>query len=88
MNARLKSFARFWYNFFVGDDWTIGAGVLVALAATYGLHQIVVDTWWIVSSAAVILLVSSVVRAASGRGRGESDAEHNTPRRSDTSRSP
>jgi hypothetical protein len=28
----IKAFARFWYDFVVGDDWKIAAGVVVALA--------------------------------------------------------
>ena len=29
----LRSFGRFWYDFIVGDDWRIAAGVTVVLAA-------------------------------------------------------
>ena len=29
----LRSFGRFWYEFIVGDDWRIAAGVAVVLAA-------------------------------------------------------
>lgn len=28
----MRTFARFWYDFVVGDDWRIAAGVLVVLA--------------------------------------------------------
>ena len=28
-----KGFARFWWDFVVGDDWRIAAGVVVVLAA-------------------------------------------------------
>ena len=28
-----KGFARFWWDFIVGDDWRIAAGVVVVLAA-------------------------------------------------------
>ncbi len=31
--ALLKGFCRFWYDFLVGDDWTIACGVVVVLAA-------------------------------------------------------
>jgi hypothetical protein len=31
--AVLKGFFRFWYDFLVGDDWTIACGVVVVLAA-------------------------------------------------------
>jgi hypothetical protein len=29
----LKAFGRFWYDFVVGEDWRIAAGVVVTLAA-------------------------------------------------------
>lgn len=27
----LRGFVRFWYDFLIGDDWRIAAGVIVAL---------------------------------------------------------
>jgi hypothetical protein len=33
----LISFARFWYDFIVGDAWEIGAGVVAVLAIGAGL---------------------------------------------------
>jgi hypothetical protein len=29
----LRAFGRFWYDFVVGDDWRIAAGVVLVLAA-------------------------------------------------------
>jgi hypothetical protein len=29
----LRGFARFWYDFLVGEDWRIAAGVVLVLAA-------------------------------------------------------
>ena len=31
----LRSFGRFWWNFIVGDDWRVAAGVAVALGLTF-----------------------------------------------------
>ena len=31
--SALRSFGRFWYDFIVGDDWRIAAGVTAVLAA-------------------------------------------------------
>jgi hypothetical protein len=31
---RVVAFGRFWYDFVVGDDWTIAVGVIVAVALT------------------------------------------------------
>ena len=33
----LKAFGQFWYDFIIGDDWKIAAGVVLALAAAGGL---------------------------------------------------
>jgi hypothetical protein len=65
--ARLKGFAKFWYDFFVGDDWTVAVGVVLAIAATYGLSRAGVPAWWIMPVAVVILLGASVRRAARSR---------------------
>jgi hypothetical protein len=65
--ARLKGFARFWYDFFVGDDWTVAVGVVLALAATYGLSRAGVNAWWITPAVVLILLADSVRRSARSR---------------------
>jgi hypothetical protein len=63
----LKGFARFWYDFFVGDDWTVAVGVVLALAATYGLSRAGVNAWWITPAVVLILLADSVRRSARSR---------------------
>ena len=30
----VKAFGQFWYDFIIGDDWKIAAGVVVALGLT------------------------------------------------------
>ncbi len=61
---RLRSFAAFWYDFVVGDDWRIALGVLLALAATAGLvHGAGVDAWWLPPAAVAVLLGLSLRRA-------------------------
>ena len=67
MIARLKSFAKFLYDFFVGDDWTVAVGVVLALAATYLLSHTTVPAWWITPVAVLILLAESVRRKARSR---------------------
>lgn len=60
----LKSFGGFWYDFVVGDDWTIAAGVCVALAATYGLYRAPgVPAWWLTPVVAVLVVAFAVRRA-------------------------
>jgi hypothetical protein len=64
----LKAFAMFWYDFIVGDDWTVAAGVVMALTATSALTHARVNAWWLLPVAAAGLLAVSVLRAAR-RGR-------------------
>ena len=63
----LKGFGRFWYDFFVGDDWSIAVGVIVALAATYLANVAGLQSWWITPVAVLILLAVSVSRASARR---------------------
>jgi hypothetical protein len=64
---RLRSFLRFWYDFIIGDDPTIAAGVVVALAATAVLAHYRVPAWWLPPLAVPVLLAVSLRRAARGR---------------------
>ena len=72
MITRLKSFAAFWYDFVVGDDWRIAVGVIAAFAATYGLHRAGVPAWWVVPSAVVVLLGGSLLHATRHTTRADS----------------
>jgi hypothetical protein len=60
----LRSFLAFWYDFIVGDDWMVAAGVVVALAATAVLAHAHVAAWWLLPAAVVALLALSLVRAS------------------------
>lgn len=66
--SRLASFARFMWDFVVGDDWRIAAGVVVALGITAAVATTDVAAWWVLPVAVVILLAGSVWRAASSGG--------------------
>ena len=59
----LKRFALFWYDFVVGDDWTVALSVAVALVATYGLLRAGVAVWWLVPAVAIGILGISLHRA-------------------------
>jgi hypothetical protein len=61
---RLEAFARFIWEFVVGDDWRIAAGVVVALAVTGVVAGTSVSAWWILPAAVAALLAFSVWRAA------------------------
>ncbi len=61
---RLKAFAAFWYDFVVGDDWLVAAGVVLGLVLTYLLAQHgSTNVWWVVLIALVVLLPTSIWRA-------------------------
>ncbi len=64
----LRGFAAFWWDFIVGDDWRIAAGVVLALAGTAALGRTTVPAWWLVPAGVVVMLSLSLWRATrSGR---------------------
>jgi hypothetical protein len=65
--SRLESFARFIWDFVIGDDWRIAAGVAVALGITALVADTDVAAWWIMPVAVVLLLGVSVWRMAAPR---------------------
>jgi len=67
VGARLRSFAAFWYDFVIGDDWVIAAGVVAGLALTYALSQTAVPAWWLLPLLLVLLLPLSLWRATRRR---------------------
>ncbi len=59
----LARFFAFWYDFVVGDDWMIAAGVVLALALTALLVRRGVAAWWLLPVAVLLLLAASLWRA-------------------------
>jgi hypothetical protein len=59
----LTQFFRFWYDFIVGDDWTVAVTVVIAVAATYAVAHQGVVAWWILPVAVAATLATSVLRA-------------------------
>jgi len=64
----LRSFALFWWNFVVGDDWRVAAGLAVALGATWALAHNNVNAWWLLPVAVALILVESVRRESRSGG--------------------
>ena len=58
----VKRFLGFWYDFIVGDDWTIAAGVVGGLALTGVLARRGADAWWLMPLAVTVLLAVSLWR--------------------------
>ena len=63
MNA-LKTFARFWYDFVVGDDWKLAVGAVSAIALTLFATHHGVNAWWLVPLAVAALLTISLAHAS------------------------
>lgn len=59
----LRSFARFWWDFIVGDDWRVALGLALALGLTSLFTHNGVDAWWLLPPAVVLLLAGSLWRA-------------------------
>jgi hypothetical protein len=64
MSKRLRAFGEFAYDFVIGDDWVVAAGVVIALAVTYALaHGAGLAAWWLVPAVVLVLLPVSLWRA-------------------------
>jgi len=57
-------FARFWYRFIVGDDWTVAAAAVAGLLFTALLNAHGIAAWWLVP-----LIVIGVVSLRPFRAR-------------------
>jgi len=56
------AFLRFWYDFLIGDDWTIAASIALAVIATSWLVHANLEAWWLLPAAAILTLGISVRR--------------------------
>ena len=67
MTTRLRAFLAFWYDFVIGDDWRVAAGVVLALAITLAVSRTSLSSWWVTPLIVAVLLVASVSRASRRR---------------------
>lgn len=63
MIARLKALGAFWYDFVIGDDWRVAAGVVAMLAIVWAVSRTTVSSWWLLPVAVAIVLPLSLWRA-------------------------
>jgi hypothetical protein len=59
----VRSFARFWWDFIVGDDWRVAVGLALALGLTSLFTHNGVNVWWLLPLAVALLLVGSLRHA-------------------------
>src|SRR5262249_15496471 len=66
--GRGRAVGLFVYDFVIGDDWWVAAGVAIALVVTYLLaHAATVTAWWLVPVAVAALMPVSLWRAVRKR---------------------
>jgi hypothetical protein len=66
--SRIEALLSFLWDFVVGDDWRIAAGVVVALGVTALIAGTSIAAWWILPVAVAGLLGFSVWRAVARAG--------------------
>lgn len=60
----IRSFALFWYDFVVGDDWRLAIGVIVGLGLTALVaHASSLAAWWVAPIVVLVVLVVSTLIA-------------------------
>ena len=60
----MRRFASFWWDFLVGDDWLVAAGIAVAFGLTALLAATSVPAWWLLPLGVAVVLWLSLRRAA------------------------
>jgi hypothetical protein len=60
----ILGFAKFWYDFIIGDDWTIAASIATAVAGTFWLVHSNIEAWCLLPLAAIVTLGVSLWRDA------------------------
>jgi hypothetical protein len=64
----IRSFGLFWWDYIVGDDWRVAAGLAVAFGLTWLLARNGIAAWWLLPLAVAVLLVGSVLRESRSDG--------------------
>ncbi len=65
----LVGFGRFWYDFIIGDDWTVAAAIGLGLLVSWLLNSHAIPVWWLIP-AIVVTMVGVSLRRASPTHRG------------------
>jgi len=62
--SRLRALGEFIWEFVIGDDWRVAAGVVVAIGVTALVATTKVAAWWILPVAVALLLALTLWRAS------------------------
>jgi hypothetical protein len=60
----VKRFARFWWDFIVGDDWRVAVGIALALGLTAALATTSAPAWLVLPLGVAAVLWMSLRRVA------------------------
>lgn len=60
----LTGFARFWYHFIIGDDWTMALAVAVGLVISGVLNARGIVAFWLIPLIVIFMLGVSLRRAS------------------------
>jgi uncharacterized membrane protein len=60
----VKRFARFWWDFLVGDDWFVAVGIVVGIGLTGLVAATSLPAWWLLPLAVAAVLWVSLRREA------------------------
>jgi hypothetical protein len=63
----IVAFARFWYGFIIGDDWTVAAAVVIGLVITGFLNANHIVAWWLMPLIVIVMTGISLRRAGARR---------------------
>jgi hypothetical protein len=60
----VKRFAKFWWDFIVGDDWRVAVGIVLAFGVTALLETTSIPAWWVLPLGVAAVLWLSLRRVA------------------------
>jgi hypothetical protein len=60
----MKRFAKFWWDFIVGDDWRVAVGIAIAFGLTALLATTSIPAWWVLPVGVAAVLWLSLRRVA------------------------
>ena len=63
----IVAFGRFWYDFIIGDDWSVAVAVFIGLVVTGILNANHIVGWWLMPIIVVVMTGISVQRASARR---------------------